>query len=163
MKMRKRTLLLLIVLATVALILSACGGGAEAEPEPEEEMAEDAEHDDTEMEHDMEMDHGVPEDAAAVENPIEATEESIEAGATVFATNCATCHGESGAGDGPAAVGLDPKPADLSEDHVQGNTDGALFYIITNGREDTAMPAWEAIVSEEDRWNVVNFVRTFAE
>lgn len=107
--------------------------------------------------------HNVPAEAAALENPIAATEESIAAGAALYTQNCAVCHGEEGRGDGPAAVGLDPAPANLHEEHVQENSDGTLFYIITHGRPETAMPAWEEQLSEEERWHVVNFLRTFGE
>ncbi len=51
-------------------------------------------------------------------------------------------------------------PSDLHEGHVQGLSDGALFYIISHGKPDTPMPAWEDVLEEEDRWNVVNFMRT---
>ncbi len=111
----------------------------------------------------MVMDHGVPPEAETVANPIPATEASIAAGTLVFQTNCAACHGELGHGDGPAAAALDPKPANLGADHVQANSDGALFYIITHGRTGTAMPPWESILTEQQRWEVVNFVRTVKE
>ncbi len=107
--------------------------------------------------------HGVPEDAAAVSNPIEANEESIAAGGELYATNCAVCHGESGKGDGPGAAGLEKQPANLNEGHVQGLTDGALFYIVSHGRPDTPMPAWDNVLNEEQRWQVVNYLRTFNE
>ena len=123
----------------------------------------DQAHDEGEMMDGMVMDHAVPEEAEAVANPVSATEASIAAGSLVFQTNCAVCHGESGAGDGPAAAALDPKPANLGADHVQGNSDGALFYIITHGRTGTAMPPWESILTEQQRWEVVNFVRTVKE
>lgn len=107
--------------------------------------------------------HGVPDEAAAVPNPVEATDASVAAGSELYAANCAVCHGETGAGDGLAAANLDPKPANLSADHVQELSDGALFYIITHGRPNTPMPAWEGVLTEEQRWQVVNFLRTFGE
>lgn len=107
--------------------------------------------------------HNVPEEAAAVPNPIAASDESIAAGAELFATNCAICHGENGEGDGPAAASLDPKPADLHADHVQSLTDGGFFYIISHGKPDTPMPAWENVLAENERWHVINFLRTFGE
>ena len=103
----------------------------------------------------------MPEEASEVPNPIEADAASVEAGSVVFVTNCATCHGETGEGDGPAAEGLEKKPADLHESHVQELSDGALFYIVTHGVPDTPMVAWENVLSEEERWHVVNFLRTF--
>lgn len=109
---------------------------------------------------DMAAAHNVPEKYATMENPIEATDRSIARGAELFQATCAVCHGTTGHGDGVGAAGLDPKPANLSEDHVQGNPDGALFYTISKGVPGTAMVAWESQISEEDRWNLVNFVRT---
>lgn len=165
-----RMLILLVLLGTL-FVLAACGG--ETEAGHMESMANDSvvttdhdadhAHDGGEMTDGMVMDHGVPEEAEAVVNPVPATEASIAAGALVFQTNCAACHGESGAGDGPAAAALEPKPANLGADHVQGNSDGALFYIITHGRTGTAMPSWESILTEQQRWEVVNFVRTVKE
>lgn len=111
----------------------------------------------------MSGDHGVPAGAAVVVNPIAATDESIRSGAAIFSQSCAACHGATGEGDGPGAAGLDPKPADLHADHVQGNSDGAMFWIISHGREGTAMPPWNTILSEEQRWDLVNFLRTFGE
>jgi mono/diheme cytochrome c family protein len=111
----------------------------------------------------MTGDHGVPAAAAAVKNPTFASDESISRGATIFSQSCAVCHGDIGKGDGPGAVGLNPKPADLHAGHVQGNSDGAMFWIISYGREGTVMPAWNTLLSEEQRWDVVNFLRTFQE
>jgi cytochrome c5 len=79
---------------------------------------------------DMAAMHGIPAEAAAVANPIEADEASVARGAELFQVNCSVCHGPTGAGDGPGAAGLDPKPANLSDGHVQENTDGSIFYVI---------------------------------
>ncbi len=177
------TLRIALVVGLVgAFLLTACGGTPTAPPAPAEvehveTPAEEAEHEGTqaeEAEHEDEDTHApeehiageahdVPEEAAAVPNPIEASDESVEAGAGFYAANCAVCHGETGEGDGPGAEGLERKPSDLHADHVQENSDGALFYIISHGRPDTPMPAWEDVLSEEDRWHVVNFLRTYGE
>lgn len=111
----------------------------------------------------MALAHDVPEEAAAVPNPVSPTDNSISAGKETYTLYCAVCHGETGAGDGPGAAGLDPKPAQLYADHVQANSDGALFYIITHGRQGTAMPPWEAALAEGQRWNIVNYIRTLSE
>ncbi len=81
-------------------------------------------------------------------------------GEALYQKHCAVCHGEKGLGDGITAEALEIKPADLTEGHVQELSDGALFYIITHGKPETPMPAWEGILEEEDRWNIVNFMRT---
>lgn len=110
---------------------------------------------------DMMAAHAIPEEAAAVANPVAVSDASLAAGQATYSQNCAACHGVEGKGDGAAVAGLNPKPADFHAAHVQELADGALFYIITHGREGTAMVAWENILSEEQRWEVVNFLRTF--
>ena len=56
-------------------------------------------------------------------------------------TNCVSCHGASGKGDGPAAAALNPKPADWTSAKVQKESDGELFWKISNGRGP--MPPWK--------------------
>lgn len=73
-------------------------------------------------------------------------------------TNCVPCHGPQGKGDGPAAAALPPpKPADWTSKKVQSETDGELFWKISNGRG--AMPPWKHL-PEKDRWEIVNYIRT---
>ena len=135
--------------------------GAHDESGPQDEAMHG--HDDAMSQEDMAAMHDIPAEAAARANPIAADAASIGRGAELYQTTCAICHGPEGKGDGPAAAGLDPKPANLTEDHVQSNTDGALFYTISNGVAGTAMVAWSQQYSEEDRWHLVNFLRTLAE
>lgn len=169
--MRRRVLLILSILVIAGVLVSACSTSEPAptatEEQVEEEHEEEAEHTDGEDEHSPEEHeeggHTVPDEASAVPNPISASDESVASGEEVFATNCALCHGETGEGDGPAAAALAVPPADLHEDHVQGLTDGALFYIISHSEPDSPMPAWEDVLSEDERWHVINFLRTFSE
>ena len=137
----------------------------EHEEEGEEHQEEEGEEHEDESEHapeeHMEGGHEVPDEAAAVPNPFDDDAESLASGAVLYASNCAICHGETGEGDGPAAAGLVIAPSDLHEGHVQGLSDGALFYIISHGKPETPMPAWENILEENDRWHVVSFLRTF--
>jgi mono/diheme cytochrome c family protein len=105
--------------------------------------------------------HTVPDEFVDMENPVEAADVSVSTGADLYAVNCAVCHGENGEGDGPGAAALDPPPANMHEDHVQGLTDGAIFYIVSHGVPETAMPPWDNQLSEEERWHLVNFLRTF--
>jgi mono/diheme cytochrome c family protein len=73
-------------------------------------------------------------------------------------TNCVTCHGASGKGDGPAAAAVPPpKPADWTSAKVQAESDAVLFCKISDGRG--AMPPWKHL-SEKDRWEIVNYIRT---
>lgn len=74
-------------------------------------------------------------------------------------TQCTPCHGPSGKGDGPAAVALTPKPADWTSDRVQKESDGELFWKISTGRGP--MPPWKDSIPEKERWEIVNYLRTF--
>lgn len=175
-----RIILILSVLIITTMFVAACSSSAPEptateelvveepteEAEPTEDMSGDEPMEDMAGDEDMEgMEdmHDVPDEAAEVPNPISASDESVATGGELFATHCALCHGDTGEGDGPAASDLAEPPANLHEDHVQGLTDGALFYIISNGIADSPMPPWEALLDEDQRWHVVNFLRTFAE
>jgi len=93
-------------------------------------------------------------------NPIPSTPEAIVQGQNVFQQHCAVCHGHDGHGDGPAAVGLNPRPADLTAAHVDDHTDGDLFWWLTHGIAGTAMPPWQEQLSEPERWMVVRYIRS---
>lgn len=96
-------------------------------------------------------------------NPIPPNAESIAAGQALFVSKCAPCHGATGLGDGPIGVGLNPRPADLRQHAIPGiHTDAQLFEWITNGFPGSQMPAFRATLSDTDRWNLVNFIRTLA-
>jgi len=84
---------------------------------------------------------------------------SIAAGAVRYARDCATCHGPSGAGDGPAARALAPPPPDLRAHHATLHTAGDLYWWITHGRR--AMPAFGHLEPNE-RWSLVNYLRALA-
>ncbi|MYB21548.1 MAG: c-type cytochrome [Chloroflexi bacterium] len=91
-------------------------------------------------------------------NPVVRTEESINRGEALFARNCASCHGEQGAGDGPLADTLPAPPANFTV-HVPFHPDGVLFAWITDGIRGTGMPAWSPQLSDQERWDLVNFLR----
>ena len=98
----------------------------------------------------------------AGENPVASSPESIARGEMLFLTNCSQCHGESGRGDGPLAASLPLKPANLY-DHVPYHPDQFFFNVITNG-VGGVMPAFKNSLSEDDRWNILNYLRaTFKE
>ena len=107
----------------------------------------------------------VPAEHAGKTNPFSAeaaeqgSAEAAEQGAEIFKTNCETCHGPQGHGDGPAGQSLDPKPKDLSE-LQKINADDYLFWRISEGKPGTSMVAWKGILSEEQIWQVVSFIRT---
>lgn len=87
---------------------------------------------------------------------------SVALGARLYAQNCALCHGADGKGDGPAAAGLTPHPANLTEAHLFAHTPGDLFWWVSQGRDNGAMPGFAAVMSPAQRWDVINFVRARA-
>ena len=101
---------------------------------------------------------GAADDVPA-RNPIPPTSESVRMGQTLYAGNCLTCHGESGLGDGPAAVGLQPPPANLVI-HVPLHPDRAIFEFIADGVPGTAMAGQRDTLSDDDIWHIINYIRT---
>jgi mono/diheme cytochrome c family protein len=101
-----------------------------------------------------------PARAAKKKNPIEANEASFAKGKTVYLQECLSCHGPTGKGDGPAVKDLEKKPEALTLPKTLNQTDGALFWKITGGRKP--MASYENTLSEEDRWHVINYMRSLA-
>jgi mono/diheme cytochrome c family protein len=102
-----------------------------------------------------------PEDATKVENPVKATPNGLKQAAQMYQENCVPCHGKTGAGDGPAATSLTPKPANFTDAKLMSKaTDGELFWKMSNGRGP--MPAWKDQLSDTQRWQLVNYLRTLA-
>ena len=99
-----------------------------------------------------------PEAAKKIKNPVPKDANSIAQGKHIFRSRCAVCHGLNGHGDGPGAKALTPKPKDLSLPLIQNQTDGEIFWKISKGRND--MIKWEPILSEKQRWDLVNYIRT---
>jgi len=83
----------------------------------------------------------------------------ISAGANLFKTDCVTCHGESGHGDGPASQALDPRPANLV-DLSKIAAEDFLFWKISIGVDGTAMPAWKGTLTDQQIWQVIAFIHT---
>src|SRR5215467_58585 len=93
-----------------------------------------------------------PPEAAATPNPEAKNPAATVAGRKSFMRLCANCHGEDGSGEGSRA-------ADLRSPDIQSQTDGALFWKITNGNTTNGMPSFAAL-PETDRWDIVTFLRT---
>ena len=128
---------LLVVLVLIVSVLTACGksGGSE----------------------NVEEIPPVPGEFAGRTNPLGA--DAAFAGAEVFDGYCASCHGESGHGDGPAGASLQPAPKNLAELQTQVGDD-YLFWRISTGKQGTAMVAWQGILTDEQIWQVAAFIRT---
>jgi len=125
---------MLVILLLLAVTLTACGS-SQAEPT----LAP------------------VPADYAGKSNPLGA--DASSAGAAVFKTNCEPCHGAQGHGDGPIGIALEPAPKNLAE--FQATTgDDYLFWRVSAGKEGTSMQAWKGILTDEQIWQAIAFIRT---
>jgi mono/diheme cytochrome c family protein len=101
----------------------------------------------------------------------EATPDFIAAGKKIFDFRCAPCHGFDGKGDGPAAMTLDPRPRDFTRGLFKFKStpsgevvaDEDLFRTISRGIPSSAMPSWKRKLSEEERWQVIAYVKTFSD
>jgi len=106
-----------------------------------------------------------PARASRKPNPVAADQKSISQGKDLFTAACFPCHGAAGKGDGPVAGTLERngtpvRPGNLSDPKLWEQTDGALFWKISEGR--SPMPSFQESLSEEQRWQIVNYVRTLA-
>ncbi len=99
-----------------------------------------------------------PASANSVTNPTENNEATLKSAKTLYVSMCAPCHGEKGKGDGPAAVALNPKPADHTSKEIQNESDGSLYWKLTNGRG--AMQSYKTQLTDKQRWGLISYIRT---
>ena len=94
---------------------------------------------------------------------------AIARGEQLFQTYCLMCHGADGKGTGPVAKGLPHPPADLTHHfhRAPGDGDAYLFWRVSEGGQvepfkssQSAMPAFKAVLSEDQRWDVLAYVHT---
>jgi len=101
----------------------------------------------------------IPAKYEKMENPY-ADEDLGSIGKMLWSKHCKSCHGSKGLGDGPKAKQLETFPGDFSTETFQAQSDGAIYYKSYIGRDE--MPNFEKkFTDEEDRWAVVNYMRTF--
>ena len=89
-------------------------------------------------------------------NPISLSDESVIRGKSIYLQNCTDCHGVNANGKGPDADDMEPRPSNLKA-MAGHHSDGDMAWKINKGRGP--MPAWEDILSEEQVWNLVNFIQ----
>ena len=115
------------------------------------------------LRHRQAMINGIPSEYVRLRDPLPASRDVIAAGETLYQANCAACHGSNGAGNGPAAAGMSPPPANLRWT-VQRPiaSDGYLMWAISDGGAQlgTGMPAFAGTLSDKDRWRIIRYLRT---
>jgi len=136
----------------IGFLVSACGVAA-SEPGMGFEMGQGG---------GMSMRHHatVPDEYASFKSP-SITQMDIDSGSALYASMCASCHGDGGMGDGPAASALDPAPAPIAHTSTMLG-DGYLYWRIAEGGSSefgTTMPSWKGSLSEEDIWAVIAYIR----
>lgn len=104
-----------------------------------------------------------PAEAADLVNPVKSNPDAAKMGREFYMQVCSACHGKSGQGNGynsgyPKRDGKPLPPTNLTSKVVQANTDGELFWKITNGK--SPMPAHRIRFDDEQRWYIVAFLRT---
>jgi len=97
-----------------------------------------------------------PPEADALKNPLDGNKTTAKS-ENLYSSHCERCHGNYGKGDGIDGKKSNPKPTDLTAEKVQKQSDGALYWKISNGRG--AMNAFKDILNEKDRWLLVNYIR----
>jgi mono/diheme cytochrome c family protein len=102
----------------------------------------------------------VPEEAKQRTNPLQTSDAVLQSARAVYSEKCASCHGDTGKGDGHDASLYGPAPTDFSDgNHMRAVTDGELFYKISEGHRP--MPAFKKRLTEEQRWQLVLLLRSF--
>jgi hypothetical protein len=157
----------IMALVVCAFLLPACSGsGSEGEADQEPMVEEPL--DDPEEEEVTRVYVDPPDEFASLTNPFAGEADAITMGKEIYEDKCLECHGPEGAGDGTRAVNLNPKPADLGDSMVMADrSDGYLFWRVSKGGLmepfNSGMRAFEMALTEEERWQVISYIRTFSE
>lgn len=142
----KRVLFWATAMLTLVMIVAACSSPAATQP---------ADH----------VHPEVPAEYAGKTNPLANDPTAVEAGSQLYTTNCATCHGTEGMGDGPAAAALNPPPRPLATEMDQIGDDYLYWRIAEGGAMapfHSVMPAWKMIINEDQIWQIITFLRTLS-
>jgi len=103
----------------------------------------------------------IPATNKAMKNPTKDSDKaaSVNVGKMLYTKHCKSCHGGLGLGDGPKASSMKTKIGSFKDAKFQGQTDGEIYYQTFVGRDE--MTGFDKKIAEnEDRWAIVNFVRT---
>ncbi len=113
--------------------------------------------------HQLAMMSGIPEAYRSLSNPLPRTAETAQRGAAVYQQNCASCHGATGMGDGPAARELSPHPANLARlsRMPMVEWDPFMYWTVAEGGAPlgTAMPPFKDVLSMDDIWSAIAYIQ----
>jgi mono/diheme cytochrome c family protein len=98
-----------------------------------------------------------PEYSNSLKNPFVGNQKATDEGKEIFGQMCVLCHGLKGQGTGEAGLTLEPHPANFLALNVKSQSDGAIFWKITNGK--APMATYFEILSDNQRWKLVNYIR----
>jgi mono/diheme cytochrome c family protein len=147
--MKKRVLLFLLAFIISSLSLVSCGGLAGSQDgDASENQSERPEP---------------PQEYAGKTNPFARDTEAVTEGEALYQSNCYSCHGEEARGDGPSAAALNPKPPDLVSGGSELSDDYLHWRIAEGGMMrpfNSVMPSWKGILSEDQIWKIITFLRT---
>lgn len=141
--MKKSMLVLVVVVVLSALMLAACGGGGDTSSGKTRAT--------------------VPAEYASQTSPVGNDAATIAAGKELYDINCATCHGDTGRGDGPAGSALDPKPANLVQTAAETEPIYSHWVISEGGAAaglSSSMVAYKGILTDEQIWQIVAYVES---
>jgi mono/diheme cytochrome c family protein len=99
-----------------------------------------------------------PESSKKIVNPYQDNGIATQKGQMLYSKLCWTCHGKKGLGDGPAGSQLNPKPKNFALSEIQQQSDGELFWKLSNGKG--SMLPYKHSLGEEERWQLINYIRT---
>ena len=113
--------------------------------------------------HHVAMMSGIPAPYNSLSNPLPRTRETVERGAAVYETNCASCHGKTGVGDGEAGRTLSPPPGNLAwlAQMPMVEWDPFMYWTVAEGGTQfgSAMPAFKDSLSKDDIWAVIAYIQ----
>jgi mono/diheme cytochrome c family protein len=98
--------------------------------------------------------------ADTLKNPLKSNASAATEGKKLYTQYCVVCHGDKGKGDGASVAGLNKKPADHTTEAFQKQSDGVIFWKISNG--SSPMPGFKSALKTKQIWQLVNYTRTFA-
>jgi len=105
----------------------------------------------------QEISWSAPEYSNSLQNPFKGNQKATDEGKVIFNQMCVLCHGSNGQGNGEAGLTLQPHPANFLALNIKNQTDGAIFWKITNGK--APMASYFELLNDDQRWKLVNYIR----